>query len=75
MSPDLTPMDFSFWNYIKKKVADTKPESRAELRAEIEVAMKTIPANVVTSMCQGVQERCRKCLNKNGRRFEKDVEE
>ncbi|KAG8253317.1 hypothetical protein J6590_036839 [Homalodisca vitripennis] len=35
-SPDLTPLDFFFWGFLKIKVYETKPQNRDELRHSFE---------------------------------------
>ena len=39
-SPDLMPMDFSFWSYLKRMVAEENPETTLKLREVIENCMK-----------------------------------
>lgn len=34
-SPDLTPLDYFYWGYLKSKVFETKPADIDELRARI----------------------------------------
>ena len=74
-SHDLTPMDFSFWNYVKHRVAQHQPESRQELIDSTTAVMNDIPSKVIINMCTAVKERCRRCIMKQGGRFEDDVEE
>ena len=73
-SMDLTPMDFSFWNYVKGRVSAKEPKTTEELRRCIIEVMDDIPSIVVTNMCMGVKERLRKCLANNGGRFEGGVQ-
>ena len=69
-SMDLTPMDFSFWSYLKRKVASKNIVSIEDLIKEIEIEIKSIPKEVIVKMCYEVTERCRKCIRYNGGRFE-----
>ena len=69
-SMDLTPMDFSFWGNVKFLVAQKKPENTEELRSSIIDVMNNFEVDLIIKMCQDVNERCRKCISKNGGRFE-----
>lgn len=71
LSHDLTPMDFSFWKYVKVKVAQCRPNNREQLIKSIKEVFMNIDPTFVISICQSVKERCRKCLDMNGGRFEK----
>lgn len=44
-SPDLTPLDFYFWGYMKQKVYAVPIESREQLRARIFAAAAEIREN------------------------------
>jgi hypothetical protein len=69
-SMDLTPLDFSFWHYVKFQVSLLNPTTRAELIDAISGVMKSVPPTIITSICQEVKERCGKCIAVNGDRFE-----
>ena len=49
-SMDLTPMDFSFWSYIKRKVAAYECVSLNELKEKVIEEMKAVPENVFVNM-------------------------
>ena len=70
LSPDLTPLDFSFWHYVKFHVAKLRPSTRVELIDSIETVINQIPDQIVVSMCQAVKEKCKKCIQSHGQRFE-----
>jgi hypothetical protein len=74
-SMDLTPMDFTFWNYVKNRIAELNPETRAQLKDCIEQIMNSIDPGIIINMCQGVKERCRKCIRNGGGRFEGGLQE
>jgi len=75
LSMDLTPMDFSFWNYMKRKVAALEPTTTEELETSINLAMNSIDINKIINMCKGVKRRCQLCIKQNGGRFEVGDEE
>ena len=49
-SMDLTPMDFSFWNYIKCRVSELNPETREKLIDSIHFVMTSVPPSVIINM-------------------------
>ena len=69
-SMDLTPLDFSFWSYIKRKVSIHHPATTGELVEKIHIEMKLVPKDVIINMCRAVDERCQKCMKAKGGRFE-----
>ena len=69
-SMDLTPMDFSFWSFMKRRVAQHNPETTEKLWQAIEYEFSVIPSEIIINMYNNVVERCRKCVKCNGERFE-----
>ncbi|CAM1299642.1 Uncharacterised protein r2_g956 [Pycnogonum litorale] len=69
-SPDLTPLDFFLWGYLKDKVYATKPATVAELRNAIEHECSQIPREFFHNVCDSIAWRCQQCLDQNGRHFE-----
>ena len=69
-SPDLTPLDFFLWGYLKDKVYATKPTTVAELREAIEHECTQIPRELFHNVCNSIAWRCQQCLDQNGRQFE-----
>ena len=70
-SMDLTPLDFSFWSYVKRKVAAANVQSVEGLREAICIEINRVPQEIIINMCLEVAERCRKCIMMNGGRFER----
>jgi len=70
-SPDLTPMDFFVWGYLKERVYHQEVDSEAELRQRILQAAIEM-RRVVTAGVTGrqVHERARACLRQNGGHIE-----
>ncbi|EFN76728.1 hypothetical protein EAI_17569, partial [Harpegnathos saltator] len=62
-SPDLTPLDFLLWGYLKSKVYVTKPQDLNDLRGRITREIELIPPfrNAVSAVynrlahCQAVE--------------------
>jgi hypothetical protein len=69
-SPDLTPMDYFLWGYIKSKVYETPPTSQDDLKARITTACADIPGDVVQSALESVAYRAQMCLGEDGQHFE-----
>ena len=69
-SPDLTPLDFFLWGYLKDKVYATKPATVAELRDAIEHEYTQIPRELFHNVCESIAWRCQLCLNQSGCHFE-----
>ncbi|CAF1240464.1 unnamed protein product [Didymodactylos carnosus] len=58
-SPDLTPLDFFLWGYIKPKVYKTKVNDIAELKERIEQEIKGIKKETLENVFDGVVKRLR----------------
>ena len=70
-SPDLLPLDFFLWGYLKYKVYALKPTTIAELRATTERECMQIPTELLHDVCYSITSRYRRCLDQNGHQFEK----
>lgn len=74
-SPDLTPMDFFLWGYVKGEVYATDVSTVEELRNRIIVAfekLKTLTANsdIIPRLKNNIRRRYNLCINANGGHFE-----
>ncbi|XP_016075224.1 PREDICTED: uncharacterized protein LOC107542427 [Miniopterus natalensis] len=56
-SPDLTPLDFFLWGYLKDKVYATKPATVSELRVAIEQECTQIPNEMFVDVCDSIALR------------------
>ena len=70
-SPDLMPLDFFLWGYIKSRVYQPPPADLEGLRRRIgaefvELRRTRMTRHAMTTMV----ERAARCLNKNGEYFE-----
>ena len=69
-SPDLTPMDFFLWGYLKDKVYGSKPATVDELKEEIERQCLAVPNEMIRNAVESIGPRYRLCLERDGRQFE-----
>lgn len=76
-SPDITPMDFFLWGYIKEIVfeGNDPPTSVAILKAQIQLAFDKIRADTGLFMrvWSCLLHRCNMIINKNGERIERTI--
>ena len=68
-SPDLTPLDFFLWGYLKEKVYATTVHSREELVITASDKLKTKPEMIRTATLN-VKLRAAPCLQNGGGHFE-----
>lgn len=69
-SPDLTPLDFFFWGYLKDKVFRTKPENIDEMCDRIMEFSQLPDADMLQRVRESFEERIFVCLNEGGKQFE-----
>ena len=69
-SPDLTPMDFFLWGYLKDKVYRTKPRTIESLKMEIERQCRDIPNDLFRDVCESFGVRYQCCLDNDCHQFE-----
>lgn len=69
-SPDLTPLDFFFWGFVKNEIYKTRSNTVEELREKFEAAIRNIRNVHIMNAVRGVSRRCRQCIANNGRQFE-----
>lgn len=72
-SPDLTPLDFFVWGYIKNIVYRTQPESMDELIQKVQDAFQTITAQMLHNVHEGVIRRINACIDAGGGHFESSL--
>ncbi|KAA5634671.1 hypothetical protein F3G63_34680 [Pseudomonas aeruginosa] len=65
-SPDLTPMDFFLWGYLKAKVYDTNPRSIEALKENIRREMTSISAVTCRAVIDNFRRRLQECRDRNG---------
>ena len=69
-SPDLSPLDFFLWGYLKSRVYNPKPASLEELKLRISEEMKAIQPSVCHSVMENFAKRLRHCFARDGGHLE-----
>lgn len=69
-SPDLTPLDYFLWGYVKDKVYQTQPTDLNELRHRISQEAQVIPREYVQNAVAGFYNRLAHCQTTDGEHFE-----
>ena len=69
-SPDLNPLDFSFWGQAMTKVWEAKPETIEELKVVVENFFSSLSKDFVKDCCLNIKKRAQLCINQNGGHFE-----
>lgn len=69
-SPDLTPIDFFLWGYIKSKVYAVECQSRDEMMERITDAFRTVTQEMLRNVRNSLYRRAGLCIQQGGRHFE-----
>ena len=69
-SPDLTPLDFFLWGFLKEKVYETEPENVEDMIARLHAAIATIDAAMLQRVRREAVRRAHACLDVGGGHFE-----
>lgn len=69
-SPDLTPLDFFFWGYVKAIVYDDPPSNLLMLQQRIINACQFLPVNLLAQVYKEWQHRLTYTIAANGQLFE-----
>lgn len=69
-SPDLTPLDFFLWGYLKSKVYFNRPENVEALKERIRQEIRSISPEKIDNVQQSFYHRLGHCLAVNGQQFE-----
>jgi hypothetical protein len=70
-SPDLTPMDFFLWGFIKSRVYSTPIADKTELRLRIIQSFNDLPADLVSRSIASFERRLHLCIKRKGGSVEK----
>ena len=70
-SPDLSPLDFCLWGYIKSKVISPRPATLNELQANMVREVAQIDPAMMRRAMLDMRERAVKCIAARGGHFEK----
>lgn len=69
-SPDLTPLDFFIWGYLKDQIYRNPINNLEELRQRTINAFNNISPVRIGNAIRGVRKRCELCIQANGAQFE-----
>lgn len=70
-SPDITPLDFFLWGYVKNEVyAFEPPQTVAILEQRAREVFASINGNTIRRVTNTVLQKCHACIAKNGQHFE-----
>lgn len=70
-SPDLTPLDFFLWPFVKEKVLSAvAPRNLEDLQAKIRESILLITPHMLQNVRQGFLHRVQNCINAQGGHFE-----
>lgn len=69
-SPDLTPLDFFLWGYLKDKVYGTNSRTVEELKIRIKEELEKVPVSMLLNVEKSCVRRMLKCKEANGGHFE-----
>lgn len=69
-SPDLSPLDFFLWGYVKDQVFATEPIDINDMKNRITSACASIRPEVLRRVTQSVRERFMFCIAVEGKHFE-----
>ena len=69
-SPDLNPLDFYLWGYLKNTVYANKPENINELKDAITRSMALITEDTCQSVIENFVKLINMCAKVHGKHFE-----
>jgi len=69
-SPDLSPLDFFLWGYVKEQVYRNRPETIDQLKSRIESVIGSISIETLESTIANFWKRLKKLVQQNGSHFE-----
>lgn len=69
-SPDLTPLDFYLFGYLKNKIHQNRLHNLEQLQAAIEHEIHNIDQNQLHRLFDNIKRRINLCLEANGGHFE-----
>lgn len=69
-SPDLSPLDFFFWGYLKDRVYKIKPQNLNDLQVRIIDEVALITPEILQNVQTNFYDRLAHCQSVEGRQFE-----
>jgi hypothetical protein len=71
-SPDLTPMDFFLWGWVKDRVYHEPISDIVELRLRIQEAFQVLPMDMVKRSIDSYVRRLHRCIENGGQSVERE---
>lgn len=71
-SPDLSPLDFFLWGYLKGRIYRDNPIDITQLKAAIETEIRSIGQEMLIRAMDNLRHRAEICVRSRGRHF-KDI--
>lgn len=69
-SPDMTPLDYFLWGYLKSKVYVNRPNNIESLKIRIREEIELITPETIQDVVDNFQQRLYYCQETNGFQFE-----
>ena len=69
-SPNLNPLDFYLWGYLKDKVYVNNPQAISDQKAALTAAIRAIPREECLRVIENFARRIQVCLRHQGAHFE-----
>ena len=69
-SPDLSPMDFSFWSYVLSHVIRCQPATIQELKMIVSDFISNMEPDYLRKIARQTRRRAEFCVSQNGSHFE-----
>ena len=69
-SPDLNPLDFTFWGQSMQKVWEVKPSTIPELKTVVEEYFAGLTPDFINKCVGNIRKRAELCIQANGSHFE-----
>ena len=69
-SPDLTPLDFALWGYVRPLILARSPRTVEELKDAIVTVFSWITQEYCEKVCRSVKERLQSCSDNGGGHFQ-----
>jgi DDE superfamily endonuclease/Helix-turn-helix domain (DUF4817) len=70
-SPDMTPLDFSIWGFVKECIYQQPIHNIEDLQERARGAFRTLSNIHLHNACSNVRKRCELCIEHHGGHFEK----
>lgn len=69
-SPELNPLDFGLWGYLKSRVYSVKIRDENHLRQRIVVECRAVTPDLVAAILRNLDDRLQLCFDINGAHIE-----